>query len=99
MNDIQISIDEIYFYLLLHEKRITELLDWLAPDWTPFLDEPKWRLTFHLKYNEFMVRRYEHQLSILYDKLRLQEKEEETIDGWGYESFWEVYDWRDEAMH
>lgn len=98
MNDLSLLIDEIYFYLLLHENRITELLDWNNPDWTKFLDEPKWRLTFHLKYHEFKVRYYEHQLSILYDKLRQQEKEEETIDWGWYESLWEVYDWGSETM-
>lgn len=98
MNDTQTKIDECYFYLLLHEKRITELLDWKNPDGTQFLDEPKWRLKFHLVYHEFEVQRLESKLTLLYDKLRQEEKEEETIDGWGYESFWEVYDWGSETL-
>lgn len=98
MNEIQIRIDELYFYLLLHEKRITELLEWKNPDGSDFTDEPSGRLKFHLVYHETRVREYEHQLSLLYDKLRQQEKEEETIDGWGYESFWEIYDWGSEAL-
>ena len=91
--EVQNRIDECYFYLLIHEKRIVELMDKKNPDWTQFIDVPEGKLKFRLKYHEFQVRKLESELSILYERLQQYKKEEDqSAEWWGHWTFREVHD-------
>lgn len=90
---VQNKINECYFYLLIHEKRIVELMDKKNPDGTPFIDVPEGKLKFRLKFHEFQVRKIESELSTLYEKLIQYKKEEDEGSQWGgHWTLWEVHD-------
>lgn len=89
LEDIQMVNDEI----LRRESTIINLISWIWYDGKEFLDEPKGRTKFHVKYQEYLIDSLESLLSILYDKLTISKKEEKETNWRWYWNLPEVRNW------
>ena len=89
LEEIQSVNDEI----LRRESIIINLISWIWYDGKEFLDEPKGRTKFHVKYQEFLIDSLESVLSILYDKLTISKKEERETHWRWYGTLPEIRTW------